>query len=483
MHHRAGAGLADELQTATDSQSVGSQLNIGPEAPQTMASRLAGTIKEYSERGWGIILHESQDGPNEVCFQARSLKNGSEYSLVPNMPVSFGLKDGKAVDITLLDPKLQNQVGTLIQYDDATATGFIKPDDGSQHIQMHFDSIIGKVFEHFKPGLPVTYNAEGEGHLLKATNVRFINLPVCRAKIKFYIASKEFGIITSGSRDNHASKEFGRTTSVPFFRAAVVNQSEIRLLQSNMDVTYFLARVPPSQREKYGLQATKATIVVIHHPSLSVIQHVEHPDASQRPQLVTTKAHEQLVAPLTPSADEAADEQCRMVRLHFSRSPDALHNTLMAHPDLKGRLECGTWLFVPQMLHAAIEALAVDLKLGHADAIVPEALAQSVADSVMSLLRRHKIGVKHEGVSIEKTGDDAQEKDDDNSSSDYEEQQQGDNFKISIKNTFVNIRVPSSLCSDASGGARTASTTDVNQRGVGNPRSKVKSSSNYADVA
>jgi hypothetical protein len=185
-------------------------------------------------------------------------------------------------------------------------------------------------------------------------------------------------------------------------------------------------------------------------------------------------------AATSASISVASDGLVKLVRLTFSRNPTQLHELLQRHTGFKyppRRLECRSYLFVPDTLHDIIQAKSAEMKLGPADVILTEDMETYVLDVVKSSLKRSlKISVKHRmpfKVDSKKDEDDEVNgcaTDQDLKSDHNPSYQDCDVPRLHIFKTFIHVPVPSSLVSAPSGGPRTASTSDFN------PRSRVKRS-------
>lgn len=160
----------------------------------------------------------------------------------------------------------------------------------------------------------------------------------------------------------------------------------------------------------------------------------------------------------------------RVVLLTFTRSPRAFREALL---EATGELaECrraldeaglavehvsgAKMLVQPWQYEPALEALRLcKLTLLHQHVVVDPSLADSVESLVRGLPRRNKVYMRDTNVLPLGSAAAIGQMD----------------VPVSVSKTFIDIRVPSSLCSTISLGPRTVSTTDANPRKGPNPRS------------
>jgi len=157
--------------------------------------------------------------------------------------------------------------------------------------------------------------------------------------------------------------------------------------------------------------------------------------------------------------------------LKVSRRPGGLREALLASPDLSPcrhaleehgfavKLRSGAYVFVrPENYQPTMEAIRLQGRKLYPNNIIADVeLEKVVKDVVRSLPGRDKVYTKR-GVEVIPLA--------------FPSAVASSNYRVSVRRTFIDISVPSSLCSAQASGQRTASTTDAEHSKGANPRTK-----------
>jgi hypothetical protein len=172
----------------------------------------------------------------------------------------------------------------------------------------------------------------------------------------------------------------------------------------------------------------------------------------------------------TSSMNEPSAES--LFLLEFSRTPKSFHEALdksviltHCHDAMKSlglccKLESGTRLYVMPEQHSETLRAVADLKLQSRHVVAFDRFVNAVIQAIDSIESRDQVREKkRQRVHLEEIA-----KEPENDTNSLSE------IPILTSKTFIHIPLPSSLCSEASSGPVTASTTDADVRKGRNPR-------------
>lgn len=353
------------------------QQGVAVSSPVPIASD-SGVLKEFPALGkYGVGLIETEGTKQVVSFHVRDLMTGGEDCLEVGTRATFGLMNGRAINVRLND--VATYSGLIREYSQAERTGIIVDNDSSRCTQMRFDGIFRKLPHTIEPCLHVTCTL-GDCELT-AKNVRFADLEPNSGRVVRFLENSGCGEIKPDSCE----------MKVIFHTAGVRHQDgpDTGLLQPGTRVTYDLERKFSKGKGQNKASKVEATNIAIRDPSLAVIQPVHHVDAAGLVPGGLGSVHWE------PSRARAATSpvhpEGQVVHLHFPRNPKELHRVLQVL-ELPGvpagsRLSCSAYVFAPSDFHAVFEGRSQELELGHSDVIVTAELEQLVMAEIGQLPR------------------------------------------------------------------------------------------------
>jgi len=172
-------------------------------------------------------------------------------------------------------------------------------------------------------------------------------------------------------------------------------------------------------------------------------------------------------------ASTIEDPPGNILCLEFSRTPKSFHEALdtstilmECHNDLNAvglccKLESGTRLYLLPEQHADTVRAIVDLNLQSRHVVASARFVEAVTQAIAAIKGREQVREKkRQRVDYEQEFSNASKNESD----------LGVEIPVLIKNTFIHIPLPASLCSMSSSGPATASTTDADARKGRNPR-------------